>query len=116
MLRLTLPWPPSVNKIWRTVKGRHLLSREGRLYRKKVADIVMRTGVHRLGTSAIKVKAIAYLPDRRRRDIDNLGKAVYDALEEARVFDDDSQILDSHWVKGPIDRANPRIEISLEAV
>lgn len=116
MLRLTLPWPPSVNKIWRTVKGRHLLSKEGRLYRKSVAYVVMQAGARGFGARAIKVKAIAYLPDKHRRDIDNLGKAVYDALEEARVFDDDSQILDSHWVKGPIDRANPRIEISLEAV
>ena len=116
MQRFILPWPPSVNRIWRTFNGRHLISKEGRLYRKQVAEVVAQAGMPGLGAESIRVKAIAYLPDKRRRDIDNLGKAVYDALEEARVFDDDSQICDAHWLKGPIDRSNPRIEISLETM
>ena len=114
MITLTLPWPPSVNTIWRVWKGRHLISKEGRLYRKKVADVVAEAGAPGFGKRLIKVSAMAYLPDRRRRDIDNLGKAVYDALEKAHVFDDDSQICDAHWKKGPIDRLSPRIEITLE--
>lgn len=30
---LTLPWPPSVNRYWRAVNGRNILSAEGRAYR-----------------------------------------------------------------------------------
>ena len=32
------------------------------------------------------------VPDRRRRDIDNVGKALLDALQHAGCFDDDEQI------------------------
>lgn len=115
MIRLTLPWPPSVNTIWRTWKGRHLLSKAGREYRQQVAGIIASQRVQGFGRREVKVHAVAYLPDRRRRDIDNLGKAAYDALQAARIFDDDSQVVDSHWVKGPVCRDNPRIEIVVEA-
>jgi crossover junction endodeoxyribonuclease RusA len=34
----------------------------------------------------------AFPPDRRRRDLDNLPKAVLDSLAHAGVYEDDSQI------------------------
>ena len=34
-----------------------------------------------------------YPPDRRRRDIDNVQKALLDALEHGRAYRDDSQIV-----------------------
>lgn len=40
MIRLTLPWPPSTNSVWRNVHGRTLLSRKGRQFRKDVATAV----------------------------------------------------------------------------
>ncbi len=33
-----------------------------------------------------------YMPDKRRRDIDNPVKAVLDALEHAGLFENDSQV------------------------
>jgi len=33
-----------------------------------------------------------YPPDRRKRDLDNLGKCIADSLQHARVYADDSQI------------------------
>ena len=38
-------------------------------------------------------------PDRRRRDIDNINKAILDVLEQIGVVQDDSQIHDlrSYW-------------------
>ena len=41
MIELTFPWPPSVNKYWRTFQGRMIISAEGRSYRKAVADQVL---------------------------------------------------------------------------
>lgn len=91
-----------------------MLSDVGRHYRTSVATEFVLSKQAGLGASSVRVKAIAYLPDRRRRDLDNLGKAVYDALQAAQVFVDDSQIVDAHWVKGPVDRDNPRIEVTVE--
>lgn len=115
MIALTLPWPPSVNRIWRQWKGRTLLSRDGRQYRQDVALVVMQARAQGFGRRDVKVTAVAYLPDKRRRDLDNLAKAVCDGLQAARVFEDDAQIIESHWRKGPVDRARPRIEIVVEA-
>jgi crossover junction endodeoxyribonuclease RusA len=57
----------------------------------------------------------AWLPDRRRRDLDNLLKAVQDALAHAGVYDDDSQIVDLRIRRAGIDRAYPRLECDLAA-
>lgn len=116
MIRLELPWPPSVNLIWRSVKGRVLLSREGREYRRLVGNIVMIGRHPSMGRSAVKMTVDAYMPDNRRRDIDNLNKAACDALQAARVFEDDSQIVELHIRKAGIDRNRPRLDVTLEAV
>ena len=87
---LQLPWPPSVNRYWRHVNGRVLISREGRAYRKVVAAACH--GVRGLGGARLGVDVVLQPPDRRRRDIDNVLKSLLDALEHAGVYDDDGQI------------------------
>lgn len=99
-----LPWPPSVNTYWRhpntgKLAGRHLISEKGRSYRKEVA-IALR------GQKPIEgpvwVEILAFPPDKRRRDLDNLLKAILDAVQYAGVLKDDSQIHDLRicWGKG----------------
>lgn len=102
MVDLTLPFPPSVNTYWRhpttgRLAGRHLISDQGRAYRAAVASRVEQLrydGVlsrHPLsGRLSLFVSVSA--PDNRRRDLDNLPKALFDALTHAGVWNDDSQI------------------------
>lgn len=85
-----MPWPPSVNTYWRNVSGKTLISAKGRAYRKVVSD--MGWTLPKYGTARLRVVIKAYPPDRRRRDLDNLPKAIFDSLERAGVFDDDEQI------------------------
>ena len=40
----------------------------------------------------IRMEVIAYPPDKRRRDLDNLGKSLLDSLQHAGLYQDDSQI------------------------
>lgn len=99
-----LPWPPSVNRYYRHIpwgKGvRSLISRQGREYRGEVASVVIeavasgRPMVMRRaqGGARLSVQIEAHPPDQRKRDIDNLPKAVLDALGYAGVYEDDSQI------------------------
>ena len=91
---LTLPWPPSVNKYWRTFQGRMIISAEGRSYRKAVGDqvLIQRGAKHYAGKLRVQIEA--YRPDNRRRDLDNLLKAVLDGCTHAGVWEDDSNIVD----------------------
>lgn len=115
MIALTLPWPPSVNRIWRQYAGRVLLSREGRAYRQAVLGAWLQARQQGMGRQPIKLVIDAHMPDARRRDLDNLNKAALDAMQAARVFEDDSQVVDLHIRRAGIDRTNPRLEITLEA-
>jgi len=94
MIELTLPWPPSVNKYWRTYQGRMIISAEGRAYRKAVADqvLIQRGAKHYAGKLRVGIEA--FRPDNRRRDLDNLLKAVLDGCTHAGVWEDDSNIVD----------------------
>lgn len=91
---LTLPWPPSMNKYWRTFQGRMIISADGRSYRKAVADQVLIQRAAKNYTCKLRVQIEAFRPDNRRRDLDNLLKAVLDGCTHAGVWEDDSNIVD----------------------
>ena len=91
-LELELPWPPSVNHYYRHVGPRVLISRDGRKYREIVAGIVSQLGISQL-KGKISLHAQFYPPDKRRRDLDNVGgKVLLDTLQAAGLFKDDSQV------------------------
>ena len=93
-LTYTLPWPPSVNRYWRTPSGAShpIVSEEGRRYRKTVGQIVMANGAKKMAPGRYGVQVKAYPGDNRRRDLDNLLKATLDSLEDAGVWADDAMI------------------------
>jgi crossover junction endodeoxyribonuclease RusA len=94
MIELTLPWPPTVNTYWRNFNGRTIISAKGREYRKAVADqVLIQRGAKHLDY-ALQVTIEAFRPDRRRRDLDNLLKAILDSLTHAGVMEDDCLIVD----------------------
>lgn len=110
---ITLPWPPSVNSYWRTFRGRMLMSDAGRKYR--TAAMLCTVGHQRFGAKKVVVTIEAWFPDLRRRDLDNLLKAPLDALGHARIYEDDSQIVGLHITNAGVDKANPRLEITVVA-
>lgn len=99
MIELQLPFPPSVNSMWRTPRsgplaGRTMLSEDGRRYRRAVADAVLVARAGRQLRQRLAVTIEARMPDRGKRDLDNLPKAVLDGLTHAGVWLDDGQIDD----------------------
>ena len=87
------------------IKGRSvtLLSKNGREYRAKAASEIMMQGYSCVGlTERLCVHIIAYPPDKRARDLDNLPKGILDALTNAGVWNDDSQIDDLRITRGAI--------------
>lgn len=115
MTSFTIPFPPSTNRLWRHWNGRTLLSAQGRAYRAAVGQAALTQRPARFGGVPIALTIHAWLPDKRRRDLDNLLKAAQDAMAHAGIYDDDSQIVDLRIRRAGIDRANPRLEIYLEA-
>lgn len=98
MLKLKLPYPPSVNRYWRNVKGRTLISKAGREYRKQVKLECLLQKPMRLN-GFLKVTVYMCPPDRRRRDVDNISKALFDSMKHAGVYEDDYQIEDMHIIR-----------------
>ena len=98
VIRLTLPFPPSTNTIWRSLRsgpmaGRVLLSKAGREYRKAVhASVTAQIGARGAFGGRLRVSIQLHPPTRRRLDIDNRIKACLDALTHAAVWADDEQV------------------------
>ena len=88
---IILPWPPSVNHYWKSFRGRVIIGKAGRDYRNSVLQLLHG---HTVFTTKLKVDIVAFQPDKRRRDLDNLLKAPLDALTHAGIWKDDSQIVD----------------------
>jgi crossover junction endodeoxyribonuclease RusA len=103
-LDLELPAPPSANTMFPTGKhGKRFLSPKGKKYREDVyAAVLEQLGVFKPMTSDLVVSVWWNPPDRRRRDIDNICKGLFDALQHANVYMDDSQIVDLHIRKLPV--------------
>ena len=97
---LDLPYPPSVNHYFNYYQGRPVLSKDARTYRHKVRRIAIEQGIKPM-MGPLSVHIDIYPPDKRRRDIDNCFKSVLDALQNAGVFWDDSQIVVLHAIKHP---------------
>ena len=104
--RLVLPWPPSVNRLWRHVmigkSVRTIVSKEGRDYKTAVKSYCLAqkapVGIDYKVAVLIKLQP----PDGRRRDIDNSCKALLDSLTASGVWVDDSLIDDLHVYRADV--------------
>ena len=107
---LTLPYPPSVNHYWGIrVVGRvpmFFVKADGKLYKKQVAQI---GAMKQPFAENVCLKIVAYRP-RKSGDVDNVLKAILDALKGV-AYNDDSQVTEI-WVKRKDDKENPRVEVS----
>ena len=92
MINIRLSWPPSVNRCYRTYRGRYLLSAVGRQYKKDaVVELIVQKAPKGL-TTRLEVNIDAYPPDKRKRDLDNLTKILLDVLEDYGIYVNDEQI------------------------
>lgn len=90
--KIELPWPPSMNTYWRRVGNKTILSKAAREYKKAVAELVL-VQFAKLGLKErAHISIIAYPPDKRVRDLDNLLKPILDAMTGAGVWVDDGII------------------------
>lgn len=95
---IILPWPPSNNRYYRHNRGRTHISAEGQAYRDRVAQIIKDQMLDIGIATPVKIRIECHMPDRRRRDLDNLQKAAFDALTKAGFWQDD-HLVDDYRVK-----------------
>src|SRR5687768_4557590 len=110
---LTLPEPPSANRWWRNVNGRMVTSKAARDYKAAVELYCVTERVRKI-RAPIPVRVFVWWHRARKSgDLDKRLGVLLDALQ-GLAYDNDSQIVSLHAERYDC-KANPRIEVRLEA-
>ena len=96
-IKLNLPWPPSVNGLWRKAGKRVILSAQARSYYLTLASLLVVARAKKLIPREsidyrVEVSFLFHPPDQRTRDIDNYTKAIFDGLTKGRFWIDDELV------------------------
>ena len=85
-----------------------------RAYEEAVGWAARDAGIRNPYQGTVRLEIVLWLPDRRRRDVDNCAKSICDALNGIAYLDD-SQIIEL-TVRRAVDRERPRAIVTVEAV
>jgi len=109
MIKIELPWPPSINTYWTLAHGNIVISGDGKKFRSRVREtIIAMRQAGRIPQEPLKgrlgIFVEAFPPDgpKRKRDLSNLWKCLHDSLEHAELFLDDEQFDDDRIVRREI--------------
>jgi len=103
MYKFKLPYPPSVNSIWRRGAGKTYLSQRAKAYRDAVTQSMKAQGLIGEGVAVpVRVMIAVQLPDKRKRDLDNLSKLPCDALTACGFWKDDDLVDDIRICKADL--------------
>lgn len=106
-----LPVPPSVNKYWRRGKSKTYRSKSANEFRARARELVRYAILAQKASSKVpfdermEIELVYRPPDRRPRDLDNILKAVLDALCYGSLITDDELFDRITLVRGPVSRA-----------
>jgi len=99
-LEIFLPFPPTVNNYYTKTQRGVFISQKGKKYRAEIEDAVQQQCGPLQLAGQLFLEVILFVPDKRRRDVDNYIKALLDALTHAGLWMDDSQIDQLHLYRG----------------
>ena len=94
--------------------GRWYTPNSTKAYEEAVGWAARAAGVHEPREDGVRLDIVLWMPDRRRRDLDNCAKSICDGLNGI-VYLDDSQVAEL-VVKRRIDGQRPRAEITVAAI
>lgn len=109
-MKLILPEPPSMNRYWRSFRGRMVKSAEGRAYCHLIATLRHDQGDPLVLPLSVSIR---WYRGRKAGDLDNRAKVVLDALQGV-AYTNDSQIVELHMYRAE-DKHNPRVEVTVDA-
>lgn len=108
---IRIPFPPSVNHYYQRFRNHVTIGKRGREYRNSVVELL---GPMTPRKGRLAVVLVLCPPDRRRRDIDNFQKGLFDALTKAGVWEDDSQVDFLCVIRGAIDRSGGSVLFAVD--
>ncbi len=111
-MKITLPYPPSLNRMYRSVKGRVLLSKDGRQYKSNIEQICTVKRIKPF-SGEVSVKVDLFRPEKRG-DLDNSLKALLDSIQ-GFAYHNDAQIVHINAFRHD-DKADPRVEVEITEV
>lgn len=116
-MNITLPYPPSANHYWMlaVIKKsiRKFIGKKGKEFRQKVLDIIPENVI--TYTDRLEVSIIVFPPDKRKRDLDNILKPTLDALEVAKVYENDNLIDKLIVTRGEVVKGG-KLEIKIREI
>lgn len=115
MTIIKLPYPPSVNKYWRHFRGNTVLSKAGREFKTAVSECVVEQNIPKFGDKRLEVTIWLYPRSKVVTDLDNRLKAILDGLEDAGVYDNDSQVDVLMIQRGAI-RKGGGVDVMIEVI
>jgi crossover junction endodeoxyribonuclease RusA len=109
VVTISLPWPPTVNNYWKSAVVKNcrfpIVYTPERVkdYRDAVGWLVKCSELPRFEEGVdLYVRILLHPPTRVRFDVDNFAKGILDGLTKARVYADDSQIVELTIIKGEV--------------
>ena len=84
--------PLSVNTMYRTFRGRVIMSKRGREVKKEITKQLKEQNVQKI-CGQVKVSVEFYFKTRHKRDIDNYFKGLLDCCKDV-IFEDDDMIYE----------------------
>jgi len=92
VIALALPYPPSINNYYgKRRSGQVFIKQAGMDYRNNVI-LLIRSWHIKKRQGEVELQIAVWPPDKRKRDLDNVLKALLDAMQHAGVYDNDCQI------------------------
>lgn len=124
--KLELPYPLSINKklklghltrqspYWSRAMSTYLLTQKK--YRQEVFVLFKQSKLKKWEDQMLKMTIEIYCPDKRQRDSDGIIKELFDAMQEAKVFDNDYQIKKYCVERMDETVKNGKVVIQLESI
>lgn len=106
--------PPTMNHVYRNISIRkRVTTYEGGVWKRGVQLLakneIQKQKWQMTQNEKIVAEVLVYWPTKRRRDVENIGKLLWDSLEGI-VYDNDAWLL-PRYMDFHHDKVNPRVEI-----
>ena len=106
--------PQPKQRARRGAHGRWYTPEATKRYERAVGWAARAAGIREPLAGPVRLQVVLWMPDRRRRDVDNCAKSICDGLNGI-AWADDSQVSELTVVRR-LDRLRPRAEVSIEAL